>query len=157
MVESACRAQRRCPKAMASKNTVLTVTSFRDASRRGSKGGLARAASTAGRLYDGRSFRTGSRFRKRAHTRRPRHGAVETPVPSENLVYVAAIAERYPRMVDTERPLSKREMRKSAMWFTGAERGSRGALALRARSQKPPRPWAAWRRPRCPRCFPLWE
>ena len=103
-VESACSALRRCPEAIATKNTVLIVKSLSEASARGSKSGLASASSTAGRLHEGSSFRARGRFKKRAGTRLPKHGAVDTQVPSSKPLWIAAMAERYPRIVEINRP-----------------------------------------------------
>jgi len=89
--DSACRALRLCPDAMATRNTVLIVTSLSDASANGSKGALARASRTFGRLHEGSSFLTGGLLRKRARNSLPRVGESETLCPS---ACTAAIAER---------------------------------------------------------------
>ena len=103
--ESAWSALRRWPDAIAIKKTVLIVSSLSEASARGSN--------TPGRLHAGRSFRAGGRFRKKARIKPLRDGAIEIHEPSAKPVWKAAIADLYPRIVEIERPLSKRAIKKN--------------------------------------------
>ena len=63
----------------------------------------------------------GGFLRNSAFKRLASEGELEIDIPS---VWMAAMAERYPRSVDMDLPLSKRAIRKSAIRLTDAVRGS---------------------------------
>ena len=81
-VERACNVLRLWPEASATRNDVLMVKSINDALAKGSKGCLAKASNTLGRLQEGNSLLIGGRFRKNARNSFVRAGALETNVPS---------------------------------------------------------------------------
>ena len=92
--DKACKALRRWPDAIAKRKTVLIVTSLSEASARGSKGALASASKTRGRLHDGSNLLVGGRSKKKARTRPVKEGAVVILDPSPKPAWTTAKAER---------------------------------------------------------------
>ena len=122
-VDRACKILRLWPDAMASKNAVLHVTLTRDALAIGSKGDLASASNTFGRLHEGSNFREGGLLRKKALNNLVRVGALEIIVPSGKPHWTTAIADLYALIVGRARPLSNKCMKKSTILCKGAEGG----------------------------------
>ena len=123
--ENALRALWRLPDVIGIKTTVWIVTSLSEASAIGSEGAFARYSNTPGRLHAERSFRASGRFRKKARTKTAqRRGCRNTGAVRKKPVRKAAVADLYPRIVEIDRPLSKRAIRKSATSVRGAELGS---------------------------------
>ena len=121
---SARSALRRWPDAIAIKKTVLIVTSLNEASARGSKGAFARASNTQGRLHVGRNFRAGGRSKKKRAPNQSETVPVGTHEPSGKPVWMAAIADLYPRILENQATLIKKGAQKTATSVRGAERGS---------------------------------
>ena len=90
----AWRELRLCPEAIAIKKAVLIAKLWREVSERGSKGGLARALSTADKLHEGAKDLVGGRFKKKDFNKLEIIGEFDTEEPSENPRCKAAIAER---------------------------------------------------------------
>ena len=99
---------RLCPDAIAIRKAVLIVMLRREALASGSKGGLASASNTLGRLQEGKSFLVEGLFRKKALNSFVKVGALETMEPSSNPLCTTAIADLYDRKVGKAKPLSKR-------------------------------------------------